>query len=67
MAHAMHVLVVLCKKKEINLICSPIQENNNRTQPFATLTSLAQSICRPQPYAAGSQSPLLHREQELQM
>jgi len=66
MGHAMHVLVVLCKKN-ITSICSPIQENNNRTQPFATLTSLAQSICQPQPYAAGSQSPLLHREQELQM
>jgi len=54
-------------QKNITSICSPIQENNNRTQPFATLTSLAQSICQPQPYAAGSQSPLLHREQELQM
>lgn len=55
------------KNERITTKCRSIKKNNDRPQPYETLTWEVQSICQPQPYAADSQNLLHHREQEGQM
>lgn len=55
------------KMRELLQNAGQYKKNNDRPQPYETLTWEVQSICQPQPYAADSQNLLHHREQEGQM